>query len=184
MAAGLAGLPPQHAAALQQAMQALASGQHPQLLQQVSSKMGIQAAQLQQTAAAIAAGSDDAIPPDVVQRAMQMQWAMRNGAAAPSNAAGAAATAAGMPPNAADGAQQGSSAADAEALLLDGEEQQGCFDLYRRAYGRHLDYIFPPVYVAFASLVLSSGLLPFWVALFLVPACMVLGVQLVLVKGQ
>ncbi|KAL4853541.1 Ankyrin-1 [Chlorella vulgaris] len=183
MAAGLAGLPPQHAAALQQAMQALASGQHPQLLQQVSSKMGIQPAQLQQTAAAIAAGSDDAIPPDVVQRAMQMQWAMRNGAAAPSNAAAAAAAAAGMPPNAADGAQQGSSAADAEALLLDGEEQQGCFDLYRRAYGRHLDYIFPPVYVAFASLVLSSGLLPFWVALFLVPACMVLGVQLVLVKG-
>ena len=197
---GLAALPPQHAAAMQQAMQALASGQHPELLQQVSTKMGLTPDQLRQTAAAIGSGSDQGIPSEVVQRAMQLQWAMRGGALPPMGPAAASAVPPGMPPGllgslaAANGGggggmmlPPGASSAPApssDVLLLDSEDQQGCFDLYRRAYGRHMDFIFPPVYVAAASLALWTRLLPFWLALLLVPLGFVLGVQLVLVKGK
>ncbi|EFN58648.1 hypothetical protein CHLNCDRAFT_140901 [Chlorella variabilis] len=191
---GLAALPPQHAAAMQQAMQALASGQHPELLQQVSTKMGLTPDQLRQTAAAIGSGSDQGIPSEVVQRAMQLQWAMRGGALPPMGPAAASAVPPGMPPGllgslaAANGGggggmmlPPGASSAPApssDVLLLDSEDQQGCFDLYRRAYGRHMDFIFPPVYVAAASLALWTRLLPFWLALLLVPLGFVLGVQL------
>ena len=72
---------------------------------------------------------------------------------------------------------------DGDRLLLDGEDQQGYLELYRRAYGRHLDVAYPPAYVALASLALSSGAIPFWLAVLLVPACFVLGVNLVLVRG-
>lgn len=173
--AGFPGLPPQHAAMMQQAMAALATGHNEGLLDQVSAKMGVSAEQLRTTAAAIASGQDDAIPQEVVQRAMQLQWALRAGAVPPMGAAAAAAVPAGaepgllgqaavpsggshtsaalLPPGA--GPLPAAAAAEAGAagtlgpgagsrLLLDGEEQQGCFELYRRAYGRHLDIAYPP----------------------------------------
>lgn len=224
MPGALGALPPQHAAAMQQAMRALASGQAPQLLEQVSGKMGLPPDQLRQTAAAIAAGEGEAIPAEVVQRAMQLQWALRNGAVPPMGLAAAAAvppgaapgllgSVHGMPPGAAGHAAAAAAAAGMPAgpqhahahdhahghahahdqlqplppgglLLVEGEEQQGCFELYRRAYGRHLDAAFPPAYVAGAALAFSSGFLPFWLGLLLVPAGFVLGVQLLLVKGE
>lgn len=217
-------LPPQHMAAMQQAMQALATGQHSTLLEQVSGKMGVSSDQLRQTAAAIAAGEGDTIPAEVVQRAMQLQWALRAGAVPPMGPAAAAAVPAGVPPGLLGGVHSGhtgmppgaashaaavaagaaaagpspaghgmlapgAAAPGAQAptagdsLLLDSEDQQGCLELYRRAYGRHLDVVYPPAYVAGASLALSSGLLPFWLALLAVPGCFVLGVQLILIKG-
>lgn len=166
--AGFPGLPPQHAAMMQQAMAALATGHNEGLLDQVSAKMGVSAEQLRTTAAAIASGRDDAIPQEVVQRAMQLQWAVRSGAVPSMGAAAAAAVPAGaeagllgqlaVPPggtHSIDGMLPPGAgplpAAAAEAgpgaggrLLLDGEEQQGCFELYRRAYGRHLDAAYPP----------------------------------------
>jgi hypothetical protein len=206
MPAGLAGLPPQHAAAMHQAMAVLASGRHPELLQQVSAKMGLSADQLRQTAAAIGSGQDASIPAEVVQRATQLQWAMRSGGAVPPmGPAAASAVPPGMPPGllgggggsagsgggsmlppgAGGGAPAGGQQPGGEeGLLFEGEDQQGCFDLYRRAYGRHLDAAYPPLYVATISLAFWSGLLPFWLALLLVPAGMVLGLHFILVKGE
>ncbi|KAL4457408.1 hypothetical protein ABPG75_012273 [Micractinium tetrahymenae] len=212
--AGFPGLPPQHAAMMQQAMAALATGHDEGLLDQVSTKMGVSAEQLRATAAAIASGQDDAIPQEVVQRAMQLQWALRAGAVPPMGAAAAAAVPGGaepgllgqpavlpgggphgsaalLPPGAglhpAAAAEAGAAGPLAPAtgsrLLLDGEEQQGCFELYRRAYGRHLDVAYPPVYVSAVTLAMWSGALPFWVALLVVPAGMILFMHLVLVKG-
>lgn len=125
---------------MQQAMAALASGQHVELLQQVSAKMGLQPAQLRQTAAAIAAGSDDAIPAEVVQRATQLQWAMRSGAVPPMGPAAAMAVPAGTAPGLLGGggalqAPGGGGAAPAgdeeTALLLIAEEEErdGCLEL-------------------------------------------------------
>jgi hypothetical protein len=90
-----------------------------------------------------------------------------------------------LPPGAGGGAPAGGQqSGDEQCLLFDGEDQQGCFDLYRRAYGRHLDAAYPPLYVATVSLAFWSGLLPFWLALLLVPAGMVLGLHFILVKGE
>jgi hypothetical protein len=131
---------------MQQAMAALASGQHGELLQQVSAKMGLPPDQLRQTAAAIAAGSDEAIPSEVVQRAMQLQWAMRSGAVPPMGPAAALAVPAGVAPGllGAGGAGSASSALQAPggggaapagdeetALLLIAEEEErdGCLEL-------------------------------------------------------
>ena len=209
-------LPPQHAAAMQAAMAALASGQHPQLLEAVSGKMGLGPDQLRQTAAAIAAGESDAIPAEVVQQAMQLQWALRQGSVPPMGPAAAAAVPPGLPPgllgNGMPGLPPGAAAAAAAGgmpgmpglpgmppgaaappatpppapgsqLLLDGEEQQGCIELYRRAYGRHLDLVYPPAFVAAAALALSSGAVPFWAALLLLPLCFMLGLNFIVVKG-
>lgn len=207
-------LPPQHAAAMQTAMAALASGQHPQLLEAVSGKMGVAPDQLRQTAAAIAAGESNAIPAEVVQQAMQLQWALRQGALPPMGAAAAAAVPPGLPPgllgDGMPGVPAGAAAAAAAAgsmhsmpgmppgaagppagappaaggwLLLDGEEQQGCIELYRRAYGRHLDLVYPPIFLAAAALALSSGAVPFWAALLLLPLCFVLGLRFIVVAG-
>ncbi len=219
-------LPPQHAAAMQAAMAALASGQHPQLLEAVSGKMGVGPDQLRQTAAAIAAGESNAIPAEVVQQAMQLQWALRQGAVPPMGPAAAAAVPPGMPPgllgNGMPGLLPGPAAAAAGAaaagaapaggmpgmphmpgfppgaggppasptpaagsrLVLDGEEQQGCIELYRRAYGRHLDLVYPPIFIAAAALALSSGAVPFWAALLLLPLCFILGLNFIMVKGK
>lgn len=185
---------------MQQAMQALASGQHPQLMEQVGAKMGLSPDQLRQTAAAIASGQDAAIPGEVVERAMQLQWAMRAGAMPPMGASAAAAVPQGMPPgllppgggaaHAPPGAAAGPQCGDGTCghdhgggLSLEGEEQQGCLELYRRAYGRHLDVVYPPTFVAGASLALASGALPFWAALLLAPLCFVLGVKFILIQG-
>ena len=209
-------LPPQHAAAMQTAMAALASGQHPQLLEAVSGKMGLGPDQLRQTAAAIAAGESNAIPAEVVQQAMQLQWALRQGAVPPMGPAAAATVPPGLPPgllgNGMPGLPPGAAAAAAAGgmpgmpglpgmlpgaaappatpppapgsqLLLDGEEQQGCIELYRRAYGRHLDLVYPPAFVAAAALALSSGAVPFWAALLLLPLCFMLGLNFIVVKG-
>lgn len=157
---------------MQQAMAALAAGEGP--LDQVSAKMGVSPEQLRATAAAIASGRDDAIPQEVVQRAMQLQWALRAGAVPPMGTAAAATVPGGVEPGLLGqpavlpgGPHAGAAmlppgggplpAAAAEAgfagvpgpaagsrLVLDGEEQQGCFELYRRAYGRHLDAAYPP----------------------------------------
>ena len=86
-----------------------------------------------------------------------------------------------LPPSGGGGGEAHSSSGE---LSLDGEEQQGCFDLYRRAYGRHLDVAYPPAYLACASLALWSDILPFWLAALLLPAGMVLLVHLLLVKGE
>lgn len=210
-------LPPQHAAAMQTAMAALASGQHPQLLEAVSGKMGLGPDQLRQTAAAIAAGESNAIPAEVVQQAMQLQWALRQGAVPPMGPAAAATVPPGLPPgllgNGMPGLPPGAAAAAAAGgmpgmpglpgmlpgaaappatpppapgsqLLLDGEEQQGCIELYRRAYGRHLDLVYPPAFVAAAALALSSGAVPFWAALLLLPLCFMLGLNFIVVKGS
>ncbi|PSC69063.1 S-acyltransferase 23 [Micractinium conductrix] len=191
---------------MQQALAALAAGDAPQLLQQVSAKMGLPAEQLQAAAAAMASGQPDGIPSDVMQRAVELQWALRYGRIPPIGAAAAAAVPPGMtpgllggpalPPGAAvphapggsamlppSGGGGGEAHSSSGELSLGGEEQQGCFDLYRRAYGRHLDVAYPPAYLACASLALWSDILPFWLAALLLPAGMVLLVHLLLVKG-
>jgi hypothetical protein len=89
----------------------------------------------------------------------------------------------GMPPGAAGPPASPPPTAGSQ-LLLDAEEQQGCIDLYRRAYGRHLDLVYPPAFVAAAALALSSGAVPFWVALLLLPLCFILGLNFIVVKGS
>lgn len=47
-----------------------------------------------------------------------------------------------------------------------------------------MDVLWPPAYLSLASLALWSGLVPFWAALCLAPAGMVLGTYVVVHKGK
>ena len=202
---GGGGLPPQHAQAMQQALAAMASGQNAQLLADVSAKMGLSPDELRQAAGAVVSGQGPTgMPPEVVQRAMKMQQQMKQQmhqqhqeeealfghGSAVDGSSGAmlppGGEAAGAPAAVTTTASSGlaDEASSGWSVLVDEERAQGCVELYRRAYGRHLDVAYPPLYVAAASGALASGLLPLWLALLLLPAGFVLGTYLLLIKGE
>ena len=175
---------------MQAAMQGLASGQHRGLLEALSQRMGMSPEQLMEEARAVARGDRGAMPPAVLQRALQMQQA----------AAAAAATATDPPHGSAPGGAMGPiddetggiaswehapPASLPSRLDLAGveEAEQGWLELYSRAYLRHADAFYPPVFVGTAVAAFWTGLLPFWLALPGLPLLFAAGIHWVLIKG-
>ena len=181
--APLEGLPTDRQA-LRNAMADLAGGSHPELLQRMSAAMQLSPAQLQQTAAVLQAAAQgqpvslDSLPPELVRRAAELR---RSGVVANDHllqsmsvmVAPGSTTAAAAPH--ADGRECG---------LLDEEEGQHWLTLYRGAYLKHADVYLGPAFTATAALLLWSGTMSFWVALWLLPLLFALAVKVLLVEGE
>eukprot|EP00887_Chlorella_sp_A99_P002890 scaffold6.g2890.t1 len=174
---------------MQAAMVAMSSGQHRLLLERVSARMGVTPQELQAAASAVVSGQQGAIPPAVLQRAMQLQAAAAAGGAGaplappagaevseeeallPSAAALRGSWGHPPPPPPPRGAPQGAD-----------EDEQGWLELYSRAYLRRLDAFYPPLFVALAAAFFWAGMLPFWAALAALPLFFLLGIHCLLVK--
>ena len=169
---------------MQEAMNMLASGGDPEVMNHVSAKMGISPDQLQNTLQALQTGNMASVPQEVLEKAMTMQHAMRsNGMGMLGNMNAMAASASAMaskmaPPGAGFPLPPPQ---DENLGLLDEEEAQDWLVMYRGAYLRHVDIVFGPVFVFLISLLFNSGLLPLWVALWLVPMLLMICVRVVLV---
>ncbi len=126
------------------------------------------------------------MPGEVLQRATQLQWA--EGALPPMGRAAAATAANGADASAGGGSRGSRGSASAEAVAgvgpLEGEEQQTCVDLYRRAYLVHCDIFYPPAFIAAAALVFGVGGITFWAGLLLLPLLFAVGAHLLLIKGE
>ncbi|KAL6783784.1 hypothetical protein ACKKBF_B05780 [Auxenochlorella protothecoides x Auxenochlorella symbiontica] len=65
---------------------------------------------------------------------------------------------------------------------MESEEAQSCWELYQRAYLVHLDVAFPPLFAALVAMCFLLNILPFLIALFVVPMAFLMGTSLCLVK--
>lgn len=158
----------------------MSSGQNAEaILQQVSAKMQITPEQLKATLEAVRTGDTSQVPQIVMEKAlahgMSMQAAQRTIAVQRSEAM----TAPGAHTHASSHVPNSSSAG-----LLDEEESQSWLSLYRSVYLRKADMFIGPVLTALAASLFWAQVLPFWVALWLMPSLMLLSVHFVLAKGK
>lgn len=160
---------------LHSAMRALASGQRPELLEQMGSRLRLTPGQVQQTASVVARAAQGGpislqdLPAEVMHQAAHFH-SLKGGALAP--------------PFMAPSGSGGDAPRRPDSGVLGAEEEgQDWLDLYRGAYLKHADVALGPVLTSCTALLFWAGILPFWVALWLMPVTLALLVRLVLVKG-
>ena len=162
----------------------LASGRHDATVAALGARFNLPPDELQQAALRIACSGAQVpgLPPGAGKAALVQHFVQ---AAAAAQAAGGAA--ASTPGPAAADARQGDGGegggGEEGPFPLEGEDRQSWLELYRRAYLVHADAAYPPALVAAAALLFWAGVLPAWVALFLLPALFLAGVHVVLVLG-
>jgi hypothetical protein len=175
---------------IQDAMRMMLSNGNPEALDQVSKQMGISTDQLTTTLKALQSGNMAGVPDEVLNRAMNMEHAMRSQAHTNGNMAMALP----MAPSGGGGGGQGRGALlppghghsysdpnSSSGGLLDDEEGQNWLVMYRGVYMRYADIVYGPTITLIAAVLFQSGLLSLGVALWLLPLLLVAGVRFVLV---
>jgi DHHC palmitoyltransferase len=175
---------------VQDAMRMILSNGNPAALDQVSQKMGISTDQLTTTLQALQSGNMAGVPEEVLNRAMNMEHAIRsqihtNGNMAmalpmgPGGASGS--SSAGRPLLPPGHGYSYSQAETSSGGLLDDEEGQNWLVMYRGVYMKYADIVYGPIITLIAAILFQSGLLSLGIALWLLPLMLVAGVRFVLV---
>ncbi|GAB4820982.1 hypothetical protein N2152v2_008028 [Parachlorella kessleri] len=175
---GSGGGPADLQAAMQSTLQALAGGQHGELVQHYAARFGVSTEELQQRMQELhsrvqgAENGDLQMPTEALQQ-MTLQWAQ--GAMPPGGPAA-------MGPEG-DMLHAAAMANGAAEAMLETEEQQTWLDLYSRAYAARCDFVYPPLFIVVTAGAFWASLLPFLLAVFLVPFLFVSCTHLILGKG-
>jgi len=135
------------------------------VLHTLSATMGISQDQLRATLDAVKTGDSTKLPPEILDKALEMQRTTGVFNAPTHNVT----------------VVEGRGATDGSLTAED--EGQNWLMLYRRVYLRKADIYFGPVFTVLVAMLFWAEVLPFGVALWTVPVAFVLCVHLVLVHG-